>query len=229
MRLAPLTTSPRLQIVAAAALLLTACLASDLHSARWSPEVPGYRRIGVAGLRDPLNKLTLDERRVWITGGVGWCGQLCAPFQGDHPDFTQNIDLHFPATSVVRPPATGLPFSPYGVLHVKQDDPAYAHLSLDVVGETASGLVPQSASVVAITLAAGAACALVSSVTIVSRHARARRRASQFGPGRCRSCGYDLRASERLCPECGTPAAVAGTAPAAGVAPLAEPNPKHDA
>ncbi len=51
-----------------------------------------------------------------------------------------------------------------------------------------------------LTFAAGAFAAGLS----VSRG----RRAVAFGPGRCRSCGYDLRGSPARCPECGTAAPI---------------------
>ncbi len=38
-------------------------------------------------------------------------------------------------------------------------------------------------------------------IVFVSRPARIPR----FAPGLCQECGYDLRASQKRCPECGTP------------------------
>ena|SRR5258706_5882413 len=41
------------------------------------------------------------------------------------------------------------------------------------------------------------------------RHRRRAREAATAPPGRCPSCGRDMRPCETRCPECGTPAATA--------------------
>lgn len=214
-RLKSFTKSPRLQFAAAVSLLLVAWIASVLHSASWFPQVPGYRRVNVTNLSHPSDAKSLDGQRVWIIGGVAWGEDNCelvVPFNGDHPNYGPFVKLRLPSTTIVRLPQARDRFNPYGVLQVTRDDDERLRLSLDVVGETESGLVAESTSVFAITLVIGAGCAFASSIVITIKTGYEKHRASRFGPGCCPICGYDLRASPGRCPECG---AVCSPAPPA--------------
>lgn len=47
--------------------------------------------------------------------------------------------------------------------------------------------------------------AAVTPIAVIFRALRIRRASKAENIGHCSSCGYDLRASKRSCPECGTP------------------------